>query len=46
VGRVIDGLIELNFHAWDLDRFSDREIIPYQVRLCIEGIPQHACLGR
>jgi hypothetical protein len=41
-GRAIDGPIELGFHAWDLDRFGDRENIPYHVRLCVEGIPQHA----
>jgi hypothetical protein len=25
---AIDGPIELGFHAWDLDRFGDRENIP------------------
>jgi hypothetical protein len=36
---VLDGPIELGFHAWDLDRFGDREIIPYQVRISLEGLP-------
>jgi hypothetical protein len=38
-GKVLDGPIELGFHAWDLDRFGDREIIPYQVRISLEGLP-------
>jgi hypothetical protein len=25
----------------DLDRLYDREVLPYYVRLCIEGIPSH-----
>jgi hypothetical protein len=37
VGRAVDGPIELCFHAWELDRFGDRVIIPYHVRLCIRG---------
>jgi hypothetical protein len=41
-GRAIDGPIELGFHAWELDRLGNRENIPFHVRLCIEGIPQHA----
>jgi hypothetical protein len=38
-GRLIDGPIELSFHSWDIDRFGTRDIVPYHVRLCIEGIP-------
>jgi hypothetical protein len=41
-GRLIKGPIELAFHTWDLDRFGTYDIIPYHVRLCIEGILQHA----
>jgi hypothetical protein len=41
-GRVVDGPMELGFHAWDLDRFGERELMPYHVRLSLEGIPQHA----
>jgi hypothetical protein len=41
-GRVVDGPIELGFHAWELDRFGEKEILPYHVRLSLEGIPQHA----
>jgi hypothetical protein len=32
-GRLVDGPI---------DRFGTRDCIPYHVRLCLEGIPQHA----
>jgi hypothetical protein len=41
-GRVIDGPLELSFNSWDLDALRDRVIIPYHIRLCLEGIPQHA----
>jgi hypothetical protein len=41
-GRLVDGPIELSFHSWDLNRFGSRDCILYHVRLCIEGIPQHA----
>jgi hypothetical protein len=41
-GRLVDGPIELSFHDWDVDHFSSRDCIPYHVRLCLEGIPQHA----
>jgi hypothetical protein len=41
-GRVVDGSIKLCLHTWELDRFGDRVIIPYHIRFCIEGIPQHA----
>jgi hypothetical protein len=41
-GRFIDGPVELSFHAWDLDEFGERAIIPYHIRLSIEGIPHHA----
>jgi hypothetical protein len=27
--RIIDGPVELGFHAWELDRFGEGEIIPY-----------------
>jgi hypothetical protein len=42
-GRVVEGPVELGFHAWDLDRFGNRQIIHYHVKLSLEGIPQHAC---
>jgi hypothetical protein len=38
-GRIIDGPVELRFRAWDLDEFGDRAIVPYHVKLSIEGIP-------
>jgi hypothetical protein len=41
-GRVVDGPIELRFHEWGLDRFGDRELLPYHVELSLEGIPHHA----
>jgi hypothetical protein len=39
-GSDLDGPIELGFHTWDIDRFGERKILPYQVRLSLEGIPQ------
>jgi hypothetical protein len=41
-GRLIDGHVELSSSAWELDEFGERAIIPYHVRLIIEGLPQHA----
>jgi hypothetical protein len=41
-GRAIDGLVELRFMSWELDEFRERRIVPYHIRLGIEGIPQHA----
>jgi hypothetical protein len=41
-GRALDGPVELAFHEWDIDRFGEREILPFQMRLCLEGIPQFA----
>jgi hypothetical protein len=39
--RAIDGPVELGFHAWDLDRDGTIEIIPYNVKVSLEGIPNH-----
>jgi hypothetical protein len=36
--KVVDDPVELHFHEWGLDWFGDREVIPYHVRLSIEGI--------
>jgi hypothetical protein len=41
-GRLIDGPVELCFSAWELDEFGEHVVIPYHVRLSIEGLPQHA----
>jgi hypothetical protein len=41
-GRASDGPVELRFHAWDADRFREGVIVPYQVKLSIEGLPHHA----
>jgi hypothetical protein len=41
-GRIVEGPFELEFHAWDLDRSGHREIVPYHVKISIEGLPQHA----
>jgi hypothetical protein len=41
-GRVIDGVVELSFSSWDVDALSDGTMIPYHVKLSLEGIPQHA----
>jgi hypothetical protein len=38
-GRVIEGPIELRLSEWELDEFGDMAVIPYHIRLCIEGIP-------
>jgi hypothetical protein len=40
--RLIDGPVELSFSSWELDEFGERAIIPYHVKLSIEGLPQHA----
>jgi hypothetical protein len=37
--RVVEGPIELEFHAWDIDRFGDKGLIPYHVKFSLEGIP-------
>jgi hypothetical protein len=42
--KLVEGLVELGFHAWDIDRFGEREIMPYHVKFCLEGIPHHAWL--
>jgi hypothetical protein len=42
VGRLDDGLIELGFEAWDVDALGERTIIPFHVKLSIEGLPLHA----
>lgn len=41
-GSVADGPIVLCFHAWDIERYGSKVDIPFHVKLCIEGIPQHA----
>jgi hypothetical protein len=41
-GRLIDGPIELQFEAWDIDALGERSIIPFHVKLSIEGLPLHA----
>jgi hypothetical protein len=41
-GRAVDGPIELRFQEWDLDRFGDRELLPYHVKISMEDIPHHA----
>jgi hypothetical protein len=40
--RVIEGPIELEFKPREVDEFGNRLIIPYHVKLSIEGIPHHA----
>jgi hypothetical protein len=40
--RVIEEALELHFKTWDLDDFGDTIIIPFHVKLSIEGIQQHA----
>jgi hypothetical protein len=41
-GKVSDGPIELRFHPWNVDHNAKRTLIPYHVKLNIEGLPQHA----
>jgi hypothetical protein len=41
-GRAIEGPIELNFSAWDIDDFGERVMLPFHVRLSLEGMTQHA----
>jgi hypothetical protein len=41
-GRIFEEAIELRFFAWELDEFAEKSIIPYHVKLSIEGIPHHA----
>jgi hypothetical protein len=41
-GRVADGPVDLRFHYWDVDRFCERVVIPYHVKLSLEGLPHHA----
>jgi hypothetical protein len=40
-GRVSDGPVNLRFHSWDIDHFGERVLIPFHVKLSIEGIPHH-----
>jgi hypothetical protein len=41
-GKVSDGPVELRFHAWDVDRFGERSVLPFNVKLSIEGLRHHA----
>jgi hypothetical protein len=41
-GGVIEWPIELQFKSWEVDEFGYRLIIPFHVKLSIEGIPHHA----
>jgi hypothetical protein len=41
-GKVIDGPTELRFHSWDVDHFGERVLLPFHVKLSLEGLPHHA----
>jgi hypothetical protein len=41
-GKISNGPVELRFHAWDVDHFAERTVMPYHVKLSLEGLPQHA----
>jgi hypothetical protein len=41
-GRVQDGLVDLRFHTKEADRFGERVLIPYHVKVSLEGLPHHA----
>jgi hypothetical protein len=43
-GKVVDGSAELRFHLWDPDRFGELVLLPFHVKLSLEGIPHHAWL--
>jgi hypothetical protein len=38
-GRVLDGLVDLMFHSWEVDRLGERLLIPYHVKISLEGLP-------
>jgi dissimilatory sulfite reductase (desulfoviridin) alpha/beta subunit len=38
-GRVLDGLVDLMFHSWEVDRLGERVLIPYHVKISLEGLP-------
>jgi hypothetical protein len=40
-GKVFYGPVELQFHAWDMDRCAKRTLLPFHVKISIEGLPQH-----
>jgi hypothetical protein len=40
--RVVDDPIELGFNAWGLDRYGDRELIPFHVKISLDGLSHHA----
>jgi hypothetical protein len=35
-------VVVLGLHAWDIDWFGNKELIPYHVKLSLKGIPSHA----
>jgi hypothetical protein len=41
-GRVSDGPVELQFDSWNVDRCAERTMLPFHVKISIEGLPQHA----
>jgi hypothetical protein len=40
-GRVTNGPTKLHFHSWDVDHFGERLLLPYHVKLNLEGIAHH-----
>jgi hypothetical protein len=42
--KLVEGPVQLGFHAWDIDNFGERDILPYHVKFCLEGVPHHAWL--
>jgi hypothetical protein len=41
-GKAVDGPVELRFHPWDADGFGEHTILPYHIKLSVEGLPHHA----
>lgn len=41
-GRLEEGPYAFQFHSWPVDRHGPRVILPFYVKLHLEGIPHHA----
>lgn len=41
-GGIVEGPYEFRFHLWDGDLHGSKLLIPYHIKLSLEGIPYHA----
>jgi hypothetical protein len=41
-GRIVDGPVDLGLHPWDIGIHGVWRIVPYNVKISLEGLPQHA----